>query len=78
MLCIQNNSKTVKEVLRLGHVAEQTVANNVPLLCELKQDKNIAQLETALNKLATTVQKLGVGNVEDTSTSAMHGGRRRH
>jgi len=51
--------------------------NNVPLLCELKQDKNIAQLQTELNKLATTVQKLGVSNVGDTSTSAMNGGRRR-
>lgn len=74
---LQNDAKTVPEVLRLGRIAEQTVANNASLLCELKQDKNIAQLEMELNKLATTVQKLAVGNVGDASKSAPRGGRRR-
>ena len=60
---LQNNARTVDEVLRLGRIAEQTVSNDSSLLCELQKDQNVAKLEAELKNLASTVQKLAVGNV---------------
>jgi len=45
---LQNNAKTVDEVLRLGRIVEQTVANDVSLLSELQKDRNVAQPEAEL------------------------------
>jgi len=60
---LQNIARTVDEVSRLGRIAEQTVTNDTSLLCDLQKDKNVALLEVELKKLASTVQKLAVGNV---------------
>ena len=73
---LQNNAKTVDEVLRLGRIAEQTAVNDVSLLSELRQDQNVAQLEAELKKLASTVQKLAVGNVGEARSTPPRGGRR--
>jgi len=55
---LQQNAKTIADVLSSGRIAEQTMSSDSSLLADLRQDRHVAELEAELKKLATTVEQM--------------------
>ena len=66
---LQNNAKTMNEVIDCARIAEQTLINDSSLLAELRQDRHVAELEEELRKLSSTVERMAVGAVQPSPPS---------
>ena len=66
---LQNNAKTMNEVITCARIAEQTLTNDSSLLAEIRTDRHVAELEDELHKLAASVKKMSVSSVQQSSSN---------
>lgn len=60
---LQNNAKNIADVLSFGRIAEQ-VRPGAPALSDVRQQRQVADLEAEVRQLSTTVQRMSVASVQ--------------